>query len=109
LSLLAAISNAAGFVNFTERLYSKFITLVEANLGMNEQFLAYYMIGIWYTEVDQHNKAIACFEQSIRLKESHKKVQVSNKIEFQEKPSEMLVGNCYYNIALCQRMINQVR
>jgi hypothetical protein len=51
---------------------------VENTSGMNEQFLAYYMVGLWYAEIEQYNKAIACFEHCIRLKESHQKVQVGN-------------------------------
>lgn len=61
VSLLASISNAAGFVNFTEKFYSRYIILLEESSGTNEQFVGYYMVALWYAEIGQHNKAIKCF------------------------------------------------
>lgn len=106
LSLLASISNAGGFVNFTEKMYYKYILLIEESAGTNEQFVAYYMVGLWYAEIGQFNKAIKCFEHCLLLKEQPRKFEPHEIAP--ERPSEMLVANCYYNLALCQRTVNQI-
>lgn len=95
LSLIASIANAGGFYSYTENVYKLYIHLVEKSFGVNEQFLAYFLVGNWYTENREYNKAKACYEYCVELKKN-------------ESNEEEILGDCYFNIALCYRMMDNV-
>lgn len=97
LSLLASIANAGGFTSYTQTIYKSYIYLVERSFGINEKFLAYFLVGNWYSEIRQFNKAKCCFEYCIELKRNDKKDE-----------EEIILGDCYFNVALCLRMMNSL-
>lgn len=90
LGMIASYYNSIGYQRHCERVYNRYIKLVEAIFETlsSETADAYFMVGAYYFEQEQYQKSLACFAKSLYIRN-----------EIEKNPS-LGIADCHYNIGI---------
>ena len=96
LAMIAGFYNSLGQHAECEKVYVKYMTYIEDFYQKDslESGNAYFMMGVYYLEQNQHQKSLACFLKALYIRKKDL------------GPYSLGAADCHYNMAILYKKLN---